>query len=109
MPGHYIVLRHQDGEDWDYAVINHLGTKATVDAAGTPAPAAARDLNGWHSDTFVNGPALREVAKAMELDDPAKSGRSVYVVSLFRAEPRHGDPLDKYLEHAAGGGHSVAC
>ena len=55
MPGHYIVLRHQSGEDWDYAVIEHLGTKATVDAAGTPAPAAARDLNAWHGDTFVNG------------------------------------------------------
>jgi hypothetical protein len=26
MPGHYIVLRHQEGEDWDYAVIEHLGT-----------------------------------------------------------------------------------
>ncbi len=25
MPGHYIVLRHQSGEDWDYAVIEHLG------------------------------------------------------------------------------------
>ena len=36
MPGHYIVLRHQDGEDWDYAVIEHLGTKASVDAAGNP-------------------------------------------------------------------------
>ncbi len=87
MPGHYIVLRHQDGEDWDYAVINHLGTKATVDAAGTPAPAAARDLNAWHTDTFVNGPAWPEFAKAMGLDDPAKSVGSVYVVSVFRAAP----------------------
>ena len=36
MSAHHIVLRHQDGEDWDYAVIEHLGTKTTVEAAGTP-------------------------------------------------------------------------
>src|SRR5215471_14993446 len=48
MPGHSIVLRHQSGEDWDYAVIEHLGTKATVEAAGMPAPAGARDVSAWH-------------------------------------------------------------
>jgi hypothetical protein len=32
MSAHHIVLRHQDGEDWDYAVIQHLGTRATVEA-----------------------------------------------------------------------------
>jgi hypothetical protein len=25
MSAHHIVLRHQSGEDWDYAVIQHLG------------------------------------------------------------------------------------
>src|SRR5215471_3785897 len=73
MPGHYIVLRHQSGEDWDYAVIEHLGTKTTVDAAGNMPPDAARDLNAWHGDTFVNGPAWPEFAKAMGLDDAAKT------------------------------------
>ena len=43
MPGHLIVLRHQSGEDWDYAVIEHLGTKATIDATGNAPSAAARD------------------------------------------------------------------
>jgi hypothetical protein len=38
MKGHCIVLRHQTGEDWYYAVIEHLGTTATVKAAGTPTP-----------------------------------------------------------------------
>src|SRR5437660_6078824 len=38
MKGHCIVLRHQTGEDWYDAVIEHLGTTATVKAAGTPAP-----------------------------------------------------------------------
>src|SRR5678809_1453385 len=27
MPGHFIVLRHEDGDSWDYCVIEHLGTK----------------------------------------------------------------------------------
>src|SRR4029450_7256549 len=30
MPGHFIVLRHQEGDAWDYCVITHLGPKATV-------------------------------------------------------------------------------
>ena len=25
MPGHFIVLRHQEGDAWDYCVITHLG------------------------------------------------------------------------------------
>jgi len=108
MPGHYIVLRHQSGEDWDYAVIEHLGTKATVDAAGSPAPASARDLQAWHVDTFVNGPAWPEFAKAMGLDDSAKSAGAVYVVSVFRAAPGHRDQLEKAVSQPPGPGETVA-
>jgi len=99
MAGHFLVLRHQDGEDWDYAVIQHLGTKATVEAAGTPAPAGARDLNAWHTDTFVNGPPWPEFAKAMGIDEgsAAKTAGSVYVVSVYRAAPGHRDQLEKSL------------
>jgi hypothetical protein len=97
MKGHYIVLRHQSGEDWDYAVIEHLGTKATVNAGGNPPPAGARDLNAWHADTFVNGPAWADFAKAMGLDEAAKSAGSVYVVSVYRAAPGHRDELEKSL------------
>jgi len=103
MPGHFIVLRHQSGEDWDYAVIEHLGTKATVNAAGTPPPAGARDLNAWHGDTFVNGPAWPEFAKAMGLDDATKTAGSVYVVSVFRAAPGHRDELEKSLAQPGSG------
>ena len=40
MHGHLLVLRHLSGDAWDYCVIEHLGTKATVDAARrTPSPA----------------------------------------------------------------------
>jgi len=108
MPGHKLVLRHQSGEDWDYAVIEHLGAKATVDAAGTPAPAGARDLNAWHTDTFVNGPAWSAFSKAMGLDDPAKSAGSVYVVSVFRAAPGHRDDLEKSLAQPPGPADTVA-
>jgi hypothetical protein len=108
MPGHYLVLRHQDGADWDYAVIEHLGTKATVEAGGNPPPAGARDLNAWHGDTFVNGPAWPVFAKAMGLDDSAKSAGSVYVVGVFRAAPGHRDELEKALSQPPGGSDSVA-
>jgi hypothetical protein len=103
MKGHYIVLRHQSGEDWDYAVIEHLGTKATISATGNPPPAAARDLNAWHGDTFVNGPAWPEFAKAMGLDDAGKSTGSVYVVSVYRAAPGHRDELEKSLGQPQSG------
>ncbi len=43
-----IVLRHQDGDSWDYVAIEHIGTKATVEMGGTPMtpPQRALDANG---------------------------------------------------------------
>jgi len=101
MSAHHIVLRHQDGEDWDYAVIEHLGTKATVEASGTPWSAAVRDLYAWHTDTFVNGPSWPEFSKALGIDEGSatKSGGSVYVVSVYRAASGHRDQLEKSLSH----------
>jgi hypothetical protein len=108
MKGHLIVLRHQDGEDWDYVVIEHLGTKATVEAAGTQVPPAMRDLSAWHVDTFVNGPSWREFSKAMGIDEAsaAKTAGSVYVVSVYRAAPGHRDQLEKALSQTPAGGTS---
>lgn len=105
MPGYHLVLRHRDGEDWDYAVIEHLGTKATVEATGTPIPEAMRDLSAWHTDTFVNGPSWPEFAKAMGIDEgsASKTTGSVYAVSLYRAAPGHRDPLEKSLSLSAPG------
>lgn len=108
MPGHYIVLRHQSGEDWDYAVIEHLGAKATVEAPGTAVPVGAFDLIAWHDDTFVSGPAWPEFAKAMGVDDAGNSAGSVYVVSVFRRVPGHYDELEKSLAQQPGGGQNVA-
>lgn len=96
--GHSIVLRHQDGADWDYAVIQHMGTSATVDLKGSPMPASVRDLYAWHTDTFAAGPAWPDFMKAMGLGDMAgKSGGSVYVVSDYRSTPGHRDQLEKAL------------
>ena len=104
MPGHFLVLRHQDGAEWDYVVITHLGTTATVKASGTPTPANVRDLYAWHGDTFVNGPAWPEFVRALGLgDQAAKSGNSVYVVSFYRALPGHRDQLEQRLSTLAPG------
>ena len=107
--GHSLVLRHQDGAEWDYVVIEHLGPKATIEAAGNPPPASARDLSAWHSDTFVNGPAWASFTKAMGLgDDAGKTASSVYVVSTYRAVPGHRDQLEKMLNAGPTPGQATA-
>jgi hypothetical protein len=103
-PGRSLVLRHQDGAEWDYVIVEHLGPKATVEAAGNPPPASARDLVAWHGDTFVSGPAWADFAKAMGLgSDSGKTAGSVYVVSTYRAVPGHRDQLEKMLSITAPG------
>ncbi len=105
MPGHFIVIRHQSGEDWDYAVIEHMGTSATLSATGTAVPPGARDLSAWHTDTFVNGPPWPEFAKTLGIDEGSvtKSGGSVYVVSVYRAAPGHRDELENSLSKPTPG------
>lgn len=102
MPGHSILLRHQNGDSWDYVEIEHLGTKATVDAARpTPAP-AMRDLSDWHTDTYVSGPAWADFAKAMGINEGA--GKSaIYIVSVYRAIPGHREQLDADLAKPSAG------
>jgi hypothetical protein len=97
MPGHLLLLMHQEGDDWDYVLIEHLGTKATIDAVGTPMPANIRNIYDWHGDTFVNGPPWPIFAKAMGLDQPAQTADSVYVVSVYRSVPGRRDDLEKFL------------
>ena len=95
MPGHILVLRHQDGDDWDYAVIEHLGKKYTIDPAETtPPPTSA--LGGWHTDTFASGPSWDVFAKELGLADAGKSG-SVYVIATWRPAPGHRQDLAKAL------------
>ncbi len=99
MPGHVLGLRHESGSPWDYVGIQHLGTKATVEATGNPQGAAMRPLMDWHDDTFVNGPSWAEFAKAMGLDESgkSKSAESVYVVSVYRPVVGQDDALEKFL------------
>jgi hypothetical protein len=103
MPNHFIVLRHQDGDAWDYVVITHLGPKATVAAAGTAVPPDKRDLSAWHNDTFVNGPSWEEFTKAMGIDSDSatKSSGSVYSVSYYRPAAGHREQLEKMLGELA--------
>lgn len=102
MPGHSILFRHQEGDSWDYVLIDHLGTKATVEATVHQMPPAMRDLMDWHNDTFVNGPAWAGFAKQLGIDEgaAAKDAGSVYVVSVYRAAPGHRDQLEKFLGQA---------
>lgn len=109
LPGHSLILRHQEGDSWDYAVIQHLGTKATVDAV-RPAPSpGVRDLSDWHNDTYVNGPPWSEFAKAMGIgDDKTKTSGSVYIISVYRPIPGHREDLEKSLSEPPGAGDTVA-
>ncbi len=68
-----------------------------------------RDLSAWLTDTFVNGPPWPEFAKAMGIDEGSadKTAGSVYVVSVYRAAPRHRDPLEKSLGQTAPGDTSA--
>jgi len=97
MPGHFIVFRHMDGDDWDYCVVEHLGTKATVDAARPPQPANQAGLGAWHTDTFATGPSWAEFTKQMGIDDASKTTASAYVVSVYRPAPGQREGLDKFL------------
>jgi hypothetical protein len=87
MPEHFIVLRHQEGDDWDFCVIEHLGTKASVEI--TPAPTTPpAPIMAWHTDTFVTGPSWAEFQRAMGAE-----ARGVYIVGTHRAIPGHRDQL----------------
>jgi len=96
MPGHFIVLRHQEGDDWDYCVIEHLGTKYTVDASPSTMSPAMRDLSAWHADTFVSGPSWADFTKAIGNGDP-KMANAIYTVGVFRSAPGHRDQLRALL------------
>jgi hypothetical protein len=96
MPEHFVVLRHQEGDDWDYVVIQHLGPKAEVTATAPPPTDAQRALSAWHSDTFVSGPSWGEFTRAMGIGS-ANASSLVYVVGVQRAVPGHREQLLKSL------------
>ena len=87
MPNHFVVLRHQEGDDWDFVVIQHMGAKAEV--AARPAPPAGAALGAWHTDTFATGPSWGEFTKQMGVGGSANASGQVYVLSVQRAVPGH--------------------
>jgi hypothetical protein len=99
MPDHFVVLRHQEGDDWDYVVIQHLGQKAAL-TGGPAAPNPARDLRAWHSDTFVSGPSWAEFIRQMGIGGSG-SANAVYTTGVHRAVPGHRDQLEKALNQPA--------
>lgn len=106
MPDHFVVLRHQEGDDWDYAVIQHLGQKAAVTAAPT-APNPARDLRAWHNDTFASGPPWAEFTREMGIGGTANAAAMVYTIGVHRALPGHRDQLEKALTAPAPAGSKI--
>jgi hypothetical protein len=97
MPTHFVVLRHQEGDDWDYVVIQHLGAKAEV-TASAPAPTdAQRALSAWHNDSFVSGPSWTDFTREMGIGQSANASSAVYIVSVQRAVPGHREQLLKSL------------
>jgi hypothetical protein len=98
MPDHFVVLRHQEGDDWDYVVIQHLGPKAEVTTAAAPNP--ARNLSAWHEDTFVSGPSWADFTAQMALNSTSPQNL-IYIVGIQRAVPGHRDQLEKSLNAPA--------
>lgn len=102
MPEHFVVLRHQEGDDWDYVVIQHLGPKAEVTAAPV-APNPARDLRAWHNDTFASGPSWTEFTRQMGIGGSTSAANLVYVVGVQRAVAGHREQLEQALNAPATG------
>lgn len=100
MPGHVLVLRHQEGDDWDYLVIEHLGKKAAVDPGPAP-PNPARDLRAWHNDTFVSGPPWEQFASEMAIGGAGNTAAMVYVIGVHKAAPGGREALQKALNQPA--------
>lgn len=104
MPDHFVVLRHQEGDDWDYAVIQHLGQKATV--AIPPAAAAGADLRTSHTDTFVSGPSWADFTREMGVGGSGKPG-AIYVLGFHRAVPGHRPQLEQALNQPAAAASKI--
>jgi hypothetical protein len=81
MAGHFVMLRHQEGDDWDFCLIQHIGKQATVTVTPPPPPSDT-PTQAWHTDAFVAGPSWGEFSKLM-----TGPPTSVYVVGAHRAAP----------------------
>ena len=97
MGSHFLLLRHQWGDDWDYCLIQHLGAKASVDL--TNADPNRPPTMAWHTDSYAAGPSWGELTRAMmPAASDGKSSSPVYVVAVHRAIPGHRGQLEKVLK-----------
>jgi hypothetical protein len=94
---HIVLLRHVDGDSWDYCLITHIGAKATVETNRPPTTPSQAALWAQHTDTFVSGPSWAEFSKQLGLDDASKTSASAFVVSIYRPVPGQREALDKFL------------
>lgn len=91
-----VFRQHQEGDDWDYAVIRHLGQKPTITIPAAAPAGAAADTRAWHTDTFVSGPAWADFTRQMGIGGSGKPG-AVYVLGFHRAVPGHRTQLEQSL------------
>jgi hypothetical protein len=96
MGSHFLLLRHQWGDDWDYCLIQHLGTKASVEL--TNANPNRPPTIAWHTDSYASGPSWGDLTKAMMPAASDGKSSSVYVVAVHRAIPGHRGQLEKMLK-----------
>jgi hypothetical protein len=101
LASHFLLLRHQQGDDWDYCLIQHLGTRLTV-TVSPPAPAAPQ-TRAWHTDTLVSGPSWTDFTRLMN-----GGVTSLYVASVHRAVPGRREQLLELLTRPASGKTPVA-
>ena len=81
MAAHFVLLRHQEGDDWDYVHIQHVGKQATVAITPIP-PAASQPTQAWHNDAFVAGPSWAEFSKLI-----TGPPTSIFIVGVHRSAP----------------------
>lgn len=100
MPTHVLLLRHREGDDWDFASVAHEGTSYNVKASDvrmTP----ARPLRLHHTDTISTGPAWPEFARAMGIAGPQAgaqpAGDAVYILTTYRGLPGQREQLYETL------------
>jgi len=98
---HFILLRHVDGDSWDYCMITHVGANATVEANRPPSSPTQAGLWAQHTDTFAAGPSWAEFTKQMGIDDASKTSASAFAVSIYRPVPGQREALDKFLNEPA--------
>jgi hypothetical protein len=106
---HYLVLRHQVGDSWDYAVIENLGTEVTLNAADAPHPAESHELKEWQEEAVLSGPPWPEFARAMGIDQLiARTAGSIYNISVYHAALGHRRQLEEMLSAPPQEGNTAA-